>query len=557
MSQSRGETTGLADYVGLLRRRKWLLILATVAVPTVAMVFSLTRGAVYEAQADVLLSRQNLASALTGTTDPTLYLDEVRFAQTQAKLAAIPEIARRTLRAAGVADRDPEELLASTSISAAPNVDLLEFRVEDSDRALATRLATEYARQYTDYRSELDTAAISRARREVEARIADLQATGRASPLLQTLLDKQEQLLTLEALQTENAFVVREAGVAEKVSPRPLRDLLLGIALGLALGLAVVLLAEAIDTRVRAPEEVAQGLELPLLGTVPPPSRRLRREPGVALIDEPHSSHAEAFRILRTSVEFANLDAGARTLMITSSVEGEGKSTTAANLAVAFAHAGRHVVIVDLDLRRPMIDELFGLPHGPGLGDVALGSVQLGDALREVPIRARSRISIAGKNDGRIEVLSAGTSPPDPGAFVTSKGVERALQKVAEHAELVLIDAPPLLQVGDALALTAKVDAVLVVARVRLVRRQMLREVTRILRASPAATLGVVVTGVNTSVTYGYAGYRDTKGSRQRRGSFLLDRLRRRAPRTFERGVEDGAVGPTRAKPVARASSDR
>jgi polysaccharide biosynthesis transport protein len=514
---SEGEAhhqSSLRDYLRVLKRRKWIVLQALVLVPAAAVAFSVRQEAIYEASAEVLLSRQNLAATLTGTDDPNQSLQAERVAQTQADLARVPTVAARTLEAAGLTDRTPSDLLDASKVSAKTNSDLLVLSVSDPEPSVAVRLASEYARQFTIYRRELDTAALERARRGIETRISELEEAGdRSSDLYANLVDKEQQLRTMEALQTANAFVVRFAGSAEQIQPRPVRNGALGLALGLVLGIGLAFLREALDTRVRTAEEVGERLGLPLLARLPKPPRRLRGDSGLVMVSEPSSVHAESFRMLRTNLEFANLERGARTIMVTSAVEEEGKSTTVANLALSFALAGRRVVLVDLDLRRPFLGRLFGLwPDQPGLTNVALGHAKLKDAI--TPIALTKPGSPNGRANGQgaavrgmLEVVPAGPVPPDAGEFVGTRALAEILERLAQRADLVLIDAPPMLHVGDAMALSNRVDALVLVSRMNVVRRPMLAEVRRILHACPAAKLGFVLTGADLEEAYGYGGY--------------------------------------------------
>src|SRR5262249_8910325 len=159
------------------------------------------------------------------------------------------------------------------------------------------------------------------------------------------------------------------------VQPRPVRNGIIGFALGALLGIAFAFLREALDTRVRSASEVAARLGVPLLGRVPAPPRAIRTSDKLVIVEEPAGSRSEPFRVLRTNLQFVDIDRGSRVIMVTSALSGEGKSTTAANLAVALAQAGKHVVLVDLDLRRPFIDRFFSLTGQPGLTSVALGTV--------------------------------------------------------------------------------------------------------------------------------------------------------------------------------------
>ena len=196
----------------MVRRRKWIILQAVVLVPLAAVLFSLRQEHMYQASAQVLLSNQNLANALTGTQQSTgVSLQADRVAQTQADLARVPAVANRALRAAHV-DRGASSLLGHSSVSAKQNADLLQFSVEDHVPALAERLATAYAAQFVKYRQQLDTASLQRARAELQARIDELP--DKRGALYQGLVDKDQQLATMEALQTSNASVVENAGGA-------------------------------------------------------------------------------------------------------------------------------------------------------------------------------------------------------------------------------------------------------------------------------------------------------------------------------------------------------
>ncbi len=526
---SAAESASLRDHLRVVLRRKWIILLALVTVPTVAVVLSMRQEALYQATSQVLLNRQNLSGILSGVTDPNTYYQPERLAQTQAELARVPEVGQRVITAAGLTDRTPAAFLASSSVVAEPDTDLIDFTVVDTDRETAARLANIYAAQFTQYRSELDGAAIDRARQGVTDRIAELEATGDTNTVVyRTLVEKEQQLQTIQALQTSTLSVVKQASRAYQTQPRPFRNGVFGILLGLGLGIVLAFIWEALDTRVRSAEDIASQLGLTLLARLPQPGRGLRNKNRLATIEEPDGVAAEAFRMLRTNLEFVNIDRSAKVIMVTSAVESEGKSTTAANLAVTLARSGRRVALVDLDLRRPFLAKFFGLEGGPGLTQVALGHVELEDALKAIPItteRLSSAYQTNGNGNGNgsgaavesiLEVLPAGPIPPDPGEFSGSHAVENVLEELRARADFVLVDAPPILHVGDAMALSARVDGLIVVGRLKVVRRPMLAELRRVLAVAPATKLGVVVTGAQAEEGYGYGSYytRTTKRSR-------------------------------------------
>lgn len=503
------DVSTLTDYLRVLRRRKWLIIVAALLVPLAAVFLSLKQQPLYESSSEVLLNQQNLAASLTGIEDPTTFQDPARFMQTQVDLARLPVVAGRVSRATGI----PVERLDKANAFAREGSNILVFEVTSSDRRRGARVATEFARQFKAYKSELDTSALKRARDAVQERIDRLEAAGETrSKLLSDLSQREQQLSTLEALQTSNALLVKSASGGIQVRPRPVRNGVLGFGLGLAFGIALAFLSEALDTRVRSAPDVSRRLGLPLLARVPEPPRRKRGKSRLIMLDDPSGSRAEVFRMLRTNLEFANLERDAGTIMITSSVGEEGKSTTIANLAVALARAGRRVVLVDLDLRRPALDRFFNLEERPGLTDVALGHVELESAIARIALSQNDDASPRSGQNGRarlhglLEVLPAGPLPPDPGEFVGTRALADIFERLRERADFVLVDAPPVLHVGDAMTLSSRVDAILVVTRLSVVRRGMLDELHRLLETVPAAKLGFVLTGADVE-DESYAGY--------------------------------------------------
>lgn len=493
---SHGEATSLRDYLRVVRRRKWVILQAVVLVPLAATLWAMQQDPVYVASAEVLV-QQNIAQSLTGTNVSSGPPD--RALETQARLAKVPEIGERTLAALKIKDMTVSEFQRAATVAVNKDTDILHFSVQHGDPKRAMLLASEYARQYTLYRSRLDTNSLARARGELKARIHQLDREGkRGTDLYTSLVDKEQQLATLEALQTSSVFVVRTAIEAFKVRPNPKRNALLGLVLGLVLGLGLAFVWEALDTRVRTTEEIGERLGLPLLARLPSPPRRLQTANRLVMLAQPNSSESEPYRVLRTNFEFFNLEQGARTVMVTSAVEQEGKSTTVANLAVALARGGQRVILVDLDLRRPILDRLFRLEGRPGFTDAALGRAVLDPIEGEV-----------GGARGSLQVVTSGRVPHDVGEFVGSDELARTLAELRAQSDIVLIDAPPLLLVGDAMALSANVDALIVITRVNVVRREMLNELRRVLDACPATKLGFVVTAAesedNFGAEYGYA----------------------------------------------------
>jgi succinoglycan biosynthesis transport protein ExoP len=496
-----GATPAVRDYLRILKRRAWVVVLAAYMVPAAAGALSAIQAPRYEASSEVLLRHSDLATGLTGIADPSIQQPD-RVVATQAGLARVPALARRVIQAAHARDLTTQRFLADSSVEAKPNTDILLFTVDASTRARAMRLASAYARQYAAYRRELDTAPIRGARDDIKQRIQQLTSSGKADhALLATLKADDQKLWAITALQTSNATVVRSGGFAVQTQPRTKRNVILGLGLGLALGVGLAFLFESFDTRVREVDEIAERLALPLLATLP---RRPLRTSQRALARRADSAEAETFRLLRRRVELALLDEQTHVVMVTSALPSEGRSVTAANLALAFAWAGRHVVLVDADLRTPVLDQLLHTRSEPGLTDVALGCATLEEALVAIHLSeprgpAPAGAAKAGGHHpvGTLEVLPAGSPPAQPGEFLETSAFQQQLRELTGRADVVLLDSPALLQVDDGIALSASVDAVIVVVHADVARRPRLAELRRALEACRAEQLGVVVNCVS------------------------------------------------------------
>jgi len=514
----------LADYLAILRRRKWIIVLLPLVAAISAYAVSEAQSPLYKASAEILVNRSSVVSAITNVADPAIG-DPTRFLTTEASIARSPELAARVASAAGVSGVRGGDVLGASSVTPIPNADLLDVSVSWADAGDAVRLTNAYASEFTRYKTELDTNRINQALRSLKPRIESLQDAGATlTPGYSTLVQYQSQLETIGTLLANNTSVLQPAAGAGKVRPRPQRTAILGGLLGGVLGFALAFLAEALDRRVRSEEELEDVLQLPLLGRVPPPPRHLRDANELVMLSEPVSVAAESFRRLKTSIEFLNLDREARTIMVTSAVPREGKSTTVANLAVAFARSGRRVALVDLDLRRPSLHSFFHTGVGRGMTDVVAGGESLAGALRSVTLpSALSFGSEHSRNGGSRHGSSARSDRPDgksmlhllPSGTIPRAGADSLVDflenerlatvfgELADQFDLVLVDSPPLLAVGDAMALTANVDALVLVLHAG-IGRPLLHELARQLQNSRASALGFVLTGVAEAEGYGY-----------------------------------------------------
>ena len=497
MSERSSDESVLRDWLGVLARQRWVVLLAVIAVPLVAFAVSNSQQRLYEASATVLLNEQSptAGEALNLTSAPSSPPD--RYAATQAKLARVGGVAESTVRIAGLPDRTAAALLANSSVSATPTDDLLTFSVADPAPRVAMRLADAYAKAFTKYRRRLDVTTLSAALRDTQRKLDAIVASGGGdSALFRRIEANQRNLEDLRTLQAAamSARLVGRADSTSQVQPKTKRNVILGLIAGLALGIALAFVRETLDTRVRSVDELRELLGLPLLGQVPKPARQLSPSRRLPTLVDPIGASIEAFRILKANLEISQLEHHAGSIAITSPSEDEDASATAANLAVILARSDRRVILADLNLRHPSIDRILGLGEQPGIAGVA-GGVPLVDALTGVEVQSDRPTAL----DGTLEVLTVGRPPTDPGEFLLSSTVVETLEVLKERCDVLLIVTPPLLATGDAVTIASHADALILVAGVDRVPREALVETRRVLDRCPTFTLGVIATGCKTT----------------------------------------------------------
>ena len=483
-----------------------MFVWVAVLVPLIAVLFSVRQPATYMASAQVLLNRQDLADKVTTKVqDP--YVDPAREAQTEAQLARVSEVASRAVAAVPGHQLTPRTLLKSSKVTANYGSDLLTFVVTYTDPELAKRFATAYAVAFAGYRRDLDSNALAHAQETIDQRLQEAEAAGlKKSALYRSLIENKRDVTGLQALHTPRALVVHRADRATKVGPMTIRNALLGLTLGIVLAAGIVFLVEALDSRVRSPERIRDDLGLRLLGRLSAPPRELQENQRLVMVESPLSREAEAFRVLRAGLDFANAELGAQTVLVTSALPGEGKSTTVANLAVALARAGRHVVLADFDLRNPSVHRFFDLRKRPGLVDIALGDVSLENAIQTVPVTEDDLATYngrrSGRSKGRLEVLPVGHTLQDPDEVGATLGLGAIVQDLRKRADVVLIDSAPLLPIGDTISLSAHVDALVLVVLLDSTPASTLRDVREVLTSAPVAKLGLIITGADLGDSY-------------------------------------------------------
>jgi capsular exopolysaccharide synthesis family protein len=321
------------------------------------------------------------------------------------------------------------------------------------------------------------------------------------SSLTNQIANFQNQLSSLQVasdlLAQTPAQLTKSATVPRTpISPDPIRNAVIAIVVGLVFGIGLAFLFEYLDDTIKSDDDlrrVAGGATT--LGLIPRVAGwKDRSMPRVVSLTEPTSPAAEAYRSVRTSVQFLSLDQPIRTLMITSPRPGEGKTTTVVNLAVALGLAGQRVAVVSCDLRRPRLHEFFDLSNTVGFTSVLLGSVPLSAAVQRVP------------GIDRISVLPSGPVPPNPSELLSSSRTADVMSAIQAEHHIEHVDSPPVLPVTDSLVLSALADAVILVATAGVTTKKEAHRAVELLRQVDAPLVGTVLNGAtaHTGYEYGY-----------------------------------------------------
>lgn len=346
----------------------------------------------------------------------------------------------------------PEELASRITAVAPLNTVLIDITVRDTKPERAARIANAVAQRFS--------AAVER-----------LEAPKRAPGS-----QRSRNSRTGDGVSPVSLGVTQEAvAPAGPVSPRPLLNLAAGVLSGLLLGAGLVALRETLDTTLKTSEALGEFTALPGLGTIPF-DRNVPRQPLVSA--EGHSKRAEAFRKLRTNLQFSQVDDRPRIIVVTSSMPGEGKTNTAVNLALSLAEAGVSTCLVDADLRRPCVAPAFGLVQDAGLTTVLIGQARIEDVTQKV--------------GGRLSVLASGAVPPNPTELLASARMEEVLRELADTYEVVILDTAPLLPVADTVGLASLAQGALLVVRAAKTSRDQIRTATESLDCVGVRVLGTV-----------------------------------------------------------------
>lgn len=482
------------DYLRVMQRRKVIIVVAVLIVTVGAVVASLLQTPVYSSTAQVLLQARSTEFLF----DPS---GGIRADPTRAVQDEILVIKSEPVRAVV-----QERLGIAPPVSAEPvgQTNAINVTAESTDPAQAAAVANGYVTAYIEYRRKQVVDDTLAAGEQIQSKITDLQkqidaAVGAQKDQLvqaQALFkQKRDELQVGSAIRTGGAQLVTTAAVpTSPVRPTPGKTAAVALMAGLVLGIGVAFLVDYLDDSIKNKEDLASATSgLPVIGLIPVVTEwRSQADAQVVSLSEPKSSAAEAYRTLRTAIQFIGLEHPTRTLQVTSAGPQEGKSTTLANLAVALARAGQEVVVVCCDLRRPRIHEFFGLDNEVGFTSLLLGKVSLSGAVQKVP------------NQARLSLLASGPLPPNPSELLSSRRTIEVLDLLQAEYDIVLIDSPPVLPVTDALVISRLVDATLVVSVSGGTTRKEAARTVELLRQVDAPLIGSVLNGVRSDGSYGY-----------------------------------------------------
>lgn len=332
--------------------------------------------------------------------------------------------------------------------------------------------------------------------------IADIQNQIRALDAKQdTLQANYASLLASTSQGAVNSLSIIEAATLPRnpVGPEILMTVLTAVAIGLSLGVGAAYLLEYLDDTVKTPDDVDRSTSLPTLTGITEHKQEVGRRRGLVTITQARSPVSEAYRSLRTAILFSNVDRQTRSMIVTSAGPREGKSITSANLAVVLAQGGHRVLLIDADLRRPSQQTLFEKPANYGLTNLLLDMPPTFDSSRLGDMYSQLSRAVVATGVSGLYLMTSGELPPNPAELIGSNRMKTLIKALSTRFDFVIIDTPPILAVTDAVALSTRVDSVLLVTRAGSTRHSQLKQAVHRLKEVNANLAGVVLNRMNAS----------------------------------------------------------
>jgi capsular exopolysaccharide synthesis family protein len=513
-----------ARLVANIRERWWAVVFTMIVVGGLVFGVSLlldpqyktTTQLRYEAR-NADMASQALISAGTAELDHNISNDALAL-QTS-------DFAARVSQAMGGA-LDSADLRSSIRVAADSVAQVIRVTAVSADPGRAAEIADAFAAQFVVERKGTIEEALTEAQDLLEARIAALTAQEAESDRALALQQQSTDLGVFLSRQISDYEVIQKALVPTSAySPRPIRNLLLGLAGGLILGLILALLLGYFDRRIKDRATLERVVGLPVLGTMPayPRSRGIASGQAQPTVGFPEGDEAllEAMRMLRSNLKVLGFGETKRSILVTSAAPGEGKSTLAVNLALTMALSGDRVILVDGDLRNPSIDRYLGIPNNEGLGDILMEHVvSWSTKIQAVDLApfVSPRLSLARKSNDRetpiskFLCLTSGTLPGSPTEILESSAMGDLLADLQGISDYVIVDGPPMLVASDSLILAQSVDAVVLASTLGRETAAEAVQVRQLLARAEIAALGIVICGDKVSAREGYKRRPDREG---------------------------------------------
>jgi Mrp family chromosome partitioning ATPase/capsular polysaccharide biosynthesis protein len=508
--RERQETVRLEDYLRIAKGRLWIIIIAVVVVVGIAVAMSITTTPLYSASAELSYQRNDLAAAVSGVGLTPDY-DRDRTIESLVAVISRDSSLAEAVKSQLKSEKDAGSLAGMVSVGTSTGSDLISIKGVSPSAAEAADVANAFAEQFVIYRQNADRAAVAEARSAVEEQIVGLTAVEKESEYGLLLQQNYENLRILESMQDGGFRVISRAGEpGGPYTPQTKRNVILAFLVGLVVGVGLAFLIEYLDKRINDERTLERAIGLPVLASVPAVGGKWKsgksgqRSVAAVGFEGPRSVMLESFRTLRSSLQYFDAEGTMRTLLITSGLAQEGKTVTTVDLAISLALSGKRVILLEADLRRPMLHEYLNLENKVGLSSVLSGQANVADALQLVlmeafiPARAHREHRESGELvlEKNLYCMTAGPVPPNPAELLGSAKMAYVVSELKHTADYLLIDTPPVLPVSDAFTLAPQADAVILTARMHSSTREEMEEVRSLLTRAGVRAIGVVATGV-------------------------------------------------------------